>query len=104
MRRTFEKSAYAAPVDHTSIEQEWRARGFSFGIFRDPPGQEWNDFVHATDEYVIVSEGKITIVVGGETSECEAGDMVWIPRDTPHSLRTTSPNGSVWLYGYGNDD
>lgn len=104
MRNTFEKSAYATPVDPDAIEREWRARGFSFGFFRDPPGQEWKDFVHAKDEYVIVAAGRLTISVGHEISQCEAGDLVWVPKGTRHSLKTISPDGSVWLYGYGNDD
>jgi len=104
MIETFEKSAYSVPVDRESVKLEWRARGFSYGVFRDPPGQEWNDFVHSTDEYVIVADGSLKISVGNETSQCEVGDMVWIPRRTQHSLKTTSPGGSVWLYGYRNDD
>jgi quercetin dioxygenase-like cupin family protein len=104
MRKTFEKSVYTAPIDQGMIEQEWRARGFSFGVFRDPPGQEWNDFVHATDEFVIVAAGTLEVTVGGESAQCEPGDLVWIPRGTNHSLKTLSQGGSVWLYGYGNDD
>lgn len=104
MRNTFVKSAYSTPVNQAAVEQEWRSRGFSFGVFQDPPGQEWNDFVHTTDEYVIVATGALTISVGSETAQCETGDMVWIPKGTLHSLKTTSPDGSVWLYGYGHDD
>lgn len=104
MRQTFASGVYPTPVDPKAVEQEWHEKGFSFGIFRDPPGQEWNDFVHSTDEYVVVAKGSITISVGAETAECEAGDLVWIPRETAHSLKTTSPDGSVWLYGYGQND
>ena len=104
MRKIFEKSAYALPVNPGVIEREWQNKGFSFGVFRDPPGQEWNDFVHATDEYVIVAQGTLEISVGEESARCEPGDLVWIPRGVCHSLRTTSSDGSVWLYGYGNDD
>jgi len=104
MRTTFEKSAFAKPVDLGAVEKEWRALGFSFGVFRDPPGQEWKDFVHATDEFVVVAAGELTISVGEETGHCVPGDMVRIPKGARHSLKTTSPDGSVWLYGYGNDD
>lgn len=103
MRQTFSPKAYTEPVNHDAVAREWRGRGFSFGVFRDPPGQEWNDFVHATDEYVIVAEGRLRIDVGEETATCEPGDLVWIPKDVPHSLKTLSPQGSVWLYGYGLD-
>ncbi len=103
MRKLFTKSAYGLPVDHGEVAREWQARGIDFGVFRDPPGQEWNDFTHQTDEYVVVAAGTLTISVGAETAQCSAGDLVWIPRGVPHSLKTTSAEGSVWLYGYGND-
>lgn len=89
-------------MDHKAVEREWGKRGFDFGVFRDPAGQEWNDFVHRTDEYVVIAEGTLEITVGDNTALCEAGDLVWIPKRTSHSLRTTSASGSVWLYGYGN--
>lgn len=101
MRDAFETSAYPRPVDHAAIEREWQKKGFSFGVFRDPPGQEWNDFVHDTDEYVVVAEGELVISVGDETATCGPGDLVWIPKHVPHSLKTISLDGSVWLYGYG---
>lgn len=101
MTAAFEKGAYALPVVASNVEKVWQKEGFDFGIFRDPPGQEWNGFVHDTDEYVLVAEGALTISVGAETADCAAGDLVRIPRGTTHSLKTTSPDGSVWFYGYG---
>lgn len=101
MRRTFEPAALAVPVDAASVETAWRSEGFSFGVFRDPPGQAWLDFVHGTDEYVLVAEGRLRIEVGTEEAVCTAGDLVSIPKGVVHSLTTISPEGSVWFYGYG---
>ena len=95
------KSAYRVPVDFSSVADDWRSDGFSFGVFRDPPGQEWNDFTHQSDEYVLVAEGQLKINVGNQSEICEPGDLVRIPRRVRHSLKTLSPGGSVWLYGYG---
>jgi len=39
------------------IKQDWHSRGYSFGVFHDPPGQVWADFVHRADELVILAEG-----------------------------------------------
>jgi mannose-6-phosphate isomerase-like protein (cupin superfamily) len=97
----FYKDACPLPLDFDAVERDWRGEGFSFGIFRDPPGQEWNDFTHQSDEYVLVAEGRLRIEVGGEIAECEPGDLVRIPRRVSHSLKTLSENGSVWLFGYG---
>ena len=70
-------------------------------MFRDPPGQEWNDFVHQTDEYVLVAEGELRIEVADAVATVEPGDLVRIPAGARHSLKTLSSAGSVWLYGYG---
>ncbi len=101
MSTAFKKGAHRTPVDFTTVEANWQREGFSFGIFRDPPGQEWNNFSHQADEYVLVAEGQLRIDVGSETAICEAGDLVRIPRQVSHSLKTLSADGSVWLYGYG---
>ena len=43
------------------IKKDWNLRGYSFGIFKDPPGQVWADFVDKTDELVVLAEGEIEI-------------------------------------------
>ncbi len=102
MGNTFQSKAHTTPVDHAAVRSAWLDEGFSFGVFRDPPGQEWNDFVHASDEYVLVAEGRLQIRVGSEQAMAEPGDLVRIPKGVRHSLKTVSKDGSVWLYGYGN--
>ncbi len=99
MKDIFVKSAYAVPVASAAIQADFP--GFSFGTFRDPPGQLWADFVHDTDEFVVVAEGQLQIEVSGESALCNPGDLVRIPAFASHSLRTCSPKGSVWHYGYG---
>jgi quercetin dioxygenase-like cupin family protein len=101
MTSVVQRQAYGVPVDIERVRRDWEVEGFSFGVFRDPQGQAWNDFVHDSDEYVLVAEGEMAITVGGERFEAAAGDLVRIPRDAFHSLRTLSASGSVWLYGYG---
>lgn len=40
------KGKFKAPVQRGDVEADWRGRGFSCSLFTDPPGREWNDFVH----------------------------------------------------------
>ncbi|GAB5376847.1 MAG: hypothetical protein AcusKO_33090 [Acuticoccus sp.] len=75
--------------------------GFSFGIFEDPPGQVWADFIHATDEFVVVAEGTVDIEIDGERARCGPGDLALIPAGARHTLRTSPDAGSRWFYGYG---
>ena len=48
------------------IKQDWHSRGYSFGVFLDPPCQVWADFVHTTDELVILAEGEIEVEIEGK--------------------------------------
>ena len=43
------------------IKQNLKSRGYTIGIFKDPPGQVWAEFVHKTDELVVLAEGEIEI-------------------------------------------
>ncbi len=99
MSGCFQKNAYETPVSANVVKADFP--GFSFGTFRDPPGQIWKDFVHDTDEFVVVAEGSMEIEVAGEKARCGPGDLVRIPAQAAHTLITLSEGGSVWHYGYG---
>lgn len=101
MKPGLDRGWYGVRMDKEKVRGDWAAEGFSFGIFRDPPGQEWNDFMHATDEYVVVAEGCLMIEIGGVRYEARHGDRARIPAHVTHSLKTLSADGSVWFYGYG---
>ena len=63
--------------DH--IKRDWHSRGYSLGVFRDPPGQVSADFVHQTDELVVVAEGEIEVEIEGKAERFQIGEMVFIP-------------------------
>ena len=63
--------------DH--IKRDWHSRGYSFGVFRDPPGQVWADLVHQTDELVVLAEGEIEVEIEGKAERFQIGEMVFIP-------------------------
>ena len=63
--------------DH--IKRDWHSRGYSFGVFRDPPGQVWADFAHQTDELVVLAEGEIEMKIEGKAERFQIGEMVFIP-------------------------
>lgn len=78
----------------------WRARGFSCDLWVDPPGQVWADFVHATDELVMVVEGDVEFEIAGRRCRPAPGEELLIPARARHTVRTLGPGGSRWLYGY----
>ena len=51
------------------IKKNWDSRKYTLGIFKDPPGQVWADFVHKTDELVVLAEGEIEIEREGKSQD-----------------------------------
>ncbi|GIW41272.1 MAG: hypothetical protein KatS3mg076_1849 [Candidatus Binatia bacterium] len=87
-------------MDEESVRRSWRERGFSFGVWTDPPGQVWADFVHDTDELVMLVEGEIEIRMGGRVFRPRVGEEVLIPAGTSHTVVNVGKTRNRWLYGY----
>jgi len=87
-------------IDKTIIEQDWHDRGFSCDIWTDPPGQVWANFVHATDELVVLIDGEIELSFAGQTLCPEIGDEIFIPAGEYHTVINSGTNKNHWLYGY----
>jgi quercetin dioxygenase-like cupin family protein len=86
--------------DHEQIASGWAARGFSCKLWIDPPGQRWEDFIHATDEVVIVLEGEMEFEVEGEVHHPQPGEELFIPAGAVHSARNIGGAMARWLFGY----
>jgi len=87
-------------VDQAHVAGDWQARGYSCHLFVDPPGQQWNDFVHATNELLTVVEGRLALVVDGTRLDVGPGDEVFIPRNAVHSVHNVHHGTTRWLFGY----
>ena len=87
-------------VDIDALERQFTERGYSFGIFTDPPGQEWLGFVHNVDEIVVPLEGSVEITVAGTVHRPAIGEEVFIPAEAVHDVVTGTESGSRWAYGY----
>ena len=48
----------ASKPDRAKVAKDWQARGFSCDLWVDPPGQVWEDYVHSTDELLMLMDGK----------------------------------------------
>jgi mannose-6-phosphate isomerase-like protein (cupin superfamily) len=93
-------SGSAGKVDRAQIAKDWRARGFSCDLWVDPPGQVWADYVHSTDELLMLMEGKLELEMQGKTLHPAIGEEVFIPAYTNHSVRNIGSTTARWLYGY----
>jgi mannose-6-phosphate isomerase-like protein (cupin superfamily) len=80
--------------------QEWEARGFSCDIWSDPPGQIWANFVHPTDELVMLLEGEFELEYASRCIRPQVGEEVLIPAGVSHTVRNIGDCQNHWLYGY----
>ena len=87
-------------MNQEQIRKNWESRGYSFGIFKDSPGQVWADFIHRTDELVVLAEGNIEIEIEGKSQQPQIGEEVFIPANTIHTVRNIGKTNNVWYYGY----
>jgi mannose-6-phosphate isomerase-like protein (cupin superfamily) len=87
-------------MDRDAIARAWRARGFGCDLWTDPPGQVWADFVHATDELIMLIEGEIEVRFAGKILRPAVGEEVLIPASTPHTVINIGNQRNGWLYGY----
>lgn len=54
------------------------------------------EFVQVQDEWVLLVRGTATLEVNGEAVRLDAGDHVFLPAGTPHTVRQVS-EGALWL-------
>lgn len=86
--------------DRQRIARDWASRGFSCELWVDPPEQRWEDFVHATDEVVVVLEGDMEFEIEGRLHRPKAGEELFIPAGARHSARNIGATTARWLFGY----
>jgi len=87
-------------IDIQKVEKEWRSRGFQGGLWVDPPGQIWKDYIHDVDELVMLVEGKVEIEMNGSSYILQMGQELLIPANTYHTVRNKGQGTSRWLYSY----
>jgi cupin 2 domain-containing protein len=87
-------------VDRAAIERSWKERGFSCALWVDAPGQVWADYVHQTDEVVMVVAGEVEFEIDGQVHRPSLGEELFIPARARHTVRNLGRRESRWLYGY----
>lgn len=89
-------------MDERKVKTDWERRGFSFGIWIDPPGQIWEDYVHSVDELLMLAEGEIELSFLGKTFCPKIGEEILIPAGAGHTVRNIGKATNRWYYGYKN--
>ena len=89
-------------MNQEKIRENWESRGYSFGIFKDSPGQIWANFVHRTDELIVLAGGNIEIEIEGKSQKPQIGEEIFIPANAIHTVRNIGKTNNVWYFGYKN--
>jgi uncharacterized cupin superfamily protein len=66
-------------VNEAEVKRHWAARCFSCDLWVDPPGRLWKDFVHDTDELVMLVEGEEEFEMSGRKYRLRIGEEFLIP-------------------------
>lgn len=87
-------------IEQSTIANSWQARGFNCGLWVDPPGQVWENYVHSVDELVMVLDGELELEMQGRMFRPHVGEEVLIPAEVSHTVRNVGATTATWLYGY----
>ena len=91
-------------MDYSTIKANWQKRGFNCGIWLDPLGQIWADYVHDTDELIMLVEGEMELSFQGKIVRPRIGEEILIPALVSHTVINTGKTANRWYYGYRQDD
>jgi cupin 2 domain-containing protein len=88
-------------IFHTDVVlRAWRERGFHGGVWVDPPGQVWIDYIHDEDELLMVVEGRLELGSDGRELRPKLGEEILIPAGAKHTVRNVGGTTARWLYAY----
>ena len=87
-------------VDREAITADWTKRNFTSDLWSDPPGRYWRNYVHETDELLLLVQGEIELEMEGKVLRPAAGEEIFIPARVVHSVRNCGKIRNYWLYGY----
>jgi mannose-6-phosphate isomerase-like protein (cupin superfamily) len=87
-------------IDLRKVRGDWEHRGFTFGVWEDPPGKTWEDFSHEEDELFMVIEGDMELEINERLFHPEPGQEVFIPAKMYHSVRNLGKKECRYAYGY----
>lgn len=64
-----------------------KAAGGNLSVFAFDAGQELSEHSTPMDAWLQVLDGAVDLTVGGSNLEAQAGDIVLLPGNVPHSVR-----------------
>ena len=59
------------------------------------PNNEIGEETHEFDQIILIVEGKAELILDGDISKVNEGDMILIPKGTSHNLKNLNPNTAL---------
>ena len=87
-------------MNQKQIKKDWDSRGYSFGIFKDPPGKIWAEFVMGQTNLLYCQRERLRLKA--IHSSLRLVMRFFIPAKVVHTVRNIGKTNNVWYYGYKN--
>jgi quercetin dioxygenase-like cupin family protein len=81
------------------IERSMRSEGYATCQWSDPPGARYESHQHEHDELIWIIGGRIEFMIDEKVYELNAGDRLFLPRDTPHEAQVPRGQKVEYLIG-----
>jgi quercetin dioxygenase-like cupin family protein len=103
---TTPRNSREGPFGHLDVRfvvgEEIGASLIAFGQSTYPQGATHENHYHPNaEEVVMVVSGRGTQIVGDDALDAGPGDILFIPRNTPHRMTGTSDEDLVILWAFG---
>ncbi|HEY8369037.1 MAG TPA: cupin domain-containing protein [Thermodesulfobacteriota bacterium] len=85
------------PLTEAALRRKLEARGYRVARYDYPPGTRFATHTHDVDKIDAVLAGRFRITMEGRSVVLEAGDLVAVPRGTPHAAEVVGNETVVSL-------
>lgn len=85
------------PPTEPAVRRELERRGYAVSRYVYPPGTRFPEHTHDIDKIDAVLSGRLRMSLHGESVVLTAGDMLPVPRGTPHAAEVVGDEPVVSL-------
>ncbi|MDB6153557.1 MAG: Cupin 2 conserved barrel domain protein [Chthoniobacteraceae bacterium] len=85
-----------APVEGERFDPLLRHKNLTIERIVSSLRPEMIEYKQEQDEWVALLRGEASLKVNGQLLELKAGDHLFLPAGTPHSVKSTS-HGALWI-------
>lgn len=85
------------PLTESALWQKLETLGYEVDRYEYPPGTRFPSHSHPVDKADAILSGSFKVTMGGRSVVLEAGDILFVPRGTPHSAEVVGDEAVVTL-------